>query len=96
MNSSMLLIILLLLPLSGAIINGIFGKRLPKIMVGGLATGVMLAAFAVVCTLFRRQLPHKRLTFSTSFAWMTLASMQVFSSILFPFGCRLLSRASVP
>ncbi len=61
MNSSMLLIILLLLPLSGAIINGIFGKRLPKIVVGGLATGVMLSAFAVVCTLFSQTVTAQKI-----------------------------------
>ena len=61
MNSTTLLIILLLLPLSGAIINGIFGKRLPKIVVGGLATAVMLGAFSLVCVLFSQTVSAQKI-----------------------------------
>lgn len=37
-----LIIAILILPLIGFLINGLFGKHLPKVVVGGLATLVVL------------------------------------------------------
>lgn len=45
-----LILILLALPLLGALVNGTIGKKLPNLLVGGIATGVMLLSF--VCALF--------------------------------------------
>lgn len=52
MNIGFLVVVLLGLPLLGALINGLFGKSLPKIVVGSIATGVMALSFLVVCILF--------------------------------------------
>ncbi len=52
MSVDQLVIFILALPLIGALINGSFGKKLPKTMVGGIATGVMFVAFFLAVTLF--------------------------------------------
>ena len=39
------LYIIILLPLLGVVINGLFGKYLPKIVVGSWATAVVFLAF---------------------------------------------------
>ena len=43
---------IVLLPLIGFVINGLFGKRLPKALVGGLATLVVFAAFLISVSIF--------------------------------------------
>ena len=43
---------IVLLPLVGFLINGLFGKHLPKIFVGGLATLVVFASFVITTSLF--------------------------------------------
>lgn len=52
MNIGSLVVVLLALPLFGATINGLFGKRIPKALVGSIATGVMTLSFLIVCILF--------------------------------------------
>ena len=52
MSISILLIILLCLPLSGALINGLFGKYLPKIISGGISTAMVALSFVIVLSLF--------------------------------------------
>ena len=52
MSISILLIILLCLPLSGALINGLFGKYLPKIISGGIGTAMVALSFVIVLSLF--------------------------------------------
>ena len=46
MTVSQLLPLIIALPLLGAFINGIIGKKLSKAVVGSIATGVMVMAFA--------------------------------------------------
>ena len=46
------LYIIILLPLLGFVINGLFGKYLPKIVVGSWATGVVFLAFLLSLKLF--------------------------------------------
>ena len=43
---------IVLLPLVGFLINGLFGKHLPKIFVGGLATLVVFASFVITTSIF--------------------------------------------
>lgn len=52
MTISTLLIILLCLPLFGAIINGLFGKHTPKSISGGIGTAVIAISFFVVLGFF--------------------------------------------
>ncbi|MEN9702113.1 MAG: NADH-quinone oxidoreductase subunit [Bacteroidota bacterium] len=52
MAKDLTLIFILALPLVGFLINGILGKKLPKTIVGGLATAVVFLAFVLALTLF--------------------------------------------
>lgn len=52
MAKDLTLLFILALPLIGFAINGVFGKKLPKAFVGGLATGVVFIAFLLATTLF--------------------------------------------
>ena len=52
MSIEQLVPIILALPLIGGIINGIFGKSLPKVLVGSFATIVMFTSFAIALTVF--------------------------------------------
>ena len=52
MAKDLTLILILALPLVGFVINGLFGKKLPKVLVGGLATSVVFLAFLLALTLF--------------------------------------------
>ncbi|MBI1835782.1 MAG: NADH-quinone oxidoreductase subunit L [Flavobacteriia bacterium] len=44
--------LILLLPLLGGLINGVLGKKLPKKVVGSLATAVMFIAFGIALNVF--------------------------------------------
>jgi NADH-quinone oxidoreductase subunit L len=52
MSSESLILLVLLLPLLGAAINGTVGKHLPKLLVGGIATGVMIASFTLALVVY--------------------------------------------
>ena len=52
MAKDLTLLLIIALPLIGFAINGLFGKKLPKIVVGGLATAVVFTAFLLATTLF--------------------------------------------
>jgi NADH-quinone oxidoreductase subunit L len=52
MSVSQLLPLIILLPLIGAFINGIIGKKLSKVVVGSIATGVMMVSFALALMVF--------------------------------------------
>ena len=52
MAKDLTLLLIIALPLIGFAINGLFGKKMPKTLVGGLATGVVFAAFLLATTLF--------------------------------------------
>ncbi|MEN9421753.1 MAG: NADH-quinone oxidoreductase subunit [Bacteroidota bacterium] len=52
MAKDLTLLLIIALPLIGFAINGLFGKKLPKALVGGLATGVVFTAFLLATTLF--------------------------------------------
>lgn len=52
MTIETIILTVLALPLAGALINGVFGKMLPKAIVGSLATLVMFGAFALAVSGF--------------------------------------------
>ncbi|MFM6935205.1 MAG: NADH-quinone oxidoreductase subunit L, partial [Flavobacteriales bacterium] len=52
MGKDMLLLTLISLPLIGAAINGMLGKKLPKLVVGSLATIMVFVSFLLGLTLF--------------------------------------------
>ena len=54
MTISTLLIILLCLPLCGAIINGLYGKHLPKSFSGGIGTAVIALSFLIILSFFNQ------------------------------------------
>lgn len=49
-----LILILLALPLLGALVNGTIGKKLPNLLVGVIATGVMLLSFVCALLVFNQ------------------------------------------
>ena len=45
-----------ILPLLGAVINGVFGKRLPKSAIGGIAAGTVAGSFVLSAGAFLQML----------------------------------------
>ncbi len=52
MKIEQLVPLIILLPLIGGIINGVIGKRLPKMVVGSIATAVMFVSFFLALNVF--------------------------------------------
>lgn len=52
MAKDLTLLLIIALPLIGFALNGLLGKKMPKVLVGGLATGVVFIAFLLATTLF--------------------------------------------
>jgi NADH-quinone oxidoreductase subunit L len=52
MSIDQLVLLVLALPLLGALINGTIGKNLPKVVSGAIATGAMFIAFALSMVIF--------------------------------------------
>jgi NADH-quinone oxidoreductase subunit L len=69
-----LILIILSLPLAGAFINGVFGKQLPKLVVGSIATGVMFLSF--ICALMVFTSNHER-HFVHLFSIINLENLQL-------------------
>ncbi|MGA9883214.1 MAG: NADH-quinone oxidoreductase subunit L [Candidatus Acidiferrales bacterium] len=70
--------IILALPILGAAINGLFGRRFPKAAVNSVAIGSVALTFAAVCELVREfwQLPASQLPWvKTYFTWMAAGEM---------------------
>jgi len=68
---------IVLLPLIGFVINGLFGKRLPKAMVGGLATLVVFAAFLISVSIFIGFPAEGTPVIVKAFEWFTIGGIQV-------------------
>jgi NADH-quinone oxidoreductase subunit L len=68
---------IVLLPLIGFVINGLFGKRLPKALVGGLATLVVFAAFLISVSIFIGFPADGTPVIVKAFEWFTIAGIQV-------------------
>jgi NADH-quinone oxidoreductase subunit L len=68
---------IVLLPLIGFVINGLFGKRLPKALVGGLATLVVFAAFLISVSIFIGFAAEGTPVIVKAFEWFTIGGIQV-------------------
>jgi len=79
MTIEQLIIAILLLPLLGGFINGTLGKKLPKVVVGSIATVAMFAAFALALTVFS-QLHEQKIV--NLFAILSLEGISLNASLL--------------
>lgn len=68
---------IVLLPLIGFVINGLFGKSLPKALVGGLATLVVFAAFLISVSIFIGFPAEGTPVIVKAFEWFTIGGIQV-------------------
>ena len=68
---------IVLLPLIGFVINGLFGKSLPKALVGGLATLVVFAAFLISVSIFIGFPADGTPVIVKAFEWFTIGGIQV-------------------
>lgn len=72
-----LIFTIVLLPLLGFLVNGLFGKKLPKSVVGGLATLVVFVSFAIALYLFIGMDSATPPTVVRAFEWFTINGVQV-------------------
>lgn len=72
-----LIFTIILLPLVGFLINGLFGKKMPKNLVGGIATLVIFAAFCITFYLFLNFDKDSQPYIVRAFEWFRVNGMQV-------------------
>lgn len=68
---------IILLPLLGFLINGLFGKNLPKIVVGSLATAMVFGSFAIAVYLFLNFDSESQPQVFTAFEWFRVNGIQI-------------------
>lgn len=68
---------IILLPLFGFLINGLFGKNLPKMVVGSIATLVVFASFCIAVSLFLKTDADSAPVIVKAFEWFTVNGVQV-------------------
>ena len=68
---------IILLPLIGFLINGLFGKKLPKALVGGLATLMVFVPFCIALSIFFGFNNESQAVHVKAFEWFTVNGMQV-------------------
>lgn len=68
---------IILIPLAGFLINGLFGKNLPKPLVGGLATLAVLVPFCIAVSLFIKYDASSAPVVVKAFEWFRVNGMQV-------------------
>ncbi|MBS1549154.1 MAG: NADH-quinone oxidoreductase subunit L [Bacteroidetes bacterium] len=68
---------IILLPLLGFLISGVFGKYLPKNIVGGIATLVVFASFCLAISIFNTMDNTSQPTIIKAFEWFKVNGMQV-------------------
>lgn len=68
---------IILLPLVGFLINGLFGKKLPKIFVGSLATLAVFTAFAIAVSIFLKMDSETPPTIVHAFEWFRINGMPI-------------------
>ena len=68
---------IILLPLFGFLINGLFGKKLPKMVVGSIATLVVFASFCIAVSLFFKTNADSAPVIVKAFEWFTVNGIQV-------------------
>ncbi|MHA6696252.1 NADH-quinone oxidoreductase subunit L [Chryseobacterium sp. A321] len=68
---------IVLLPLIGFVFNGLFGKNLPKIVVGTLASLMVLGSFLIAGYLFLNFQADSAPVIVRAFEWFTIHGMQI-------------------
>lgn len=68
---------IVLLPLIGFLINGLFGKNLPKIVVGSLATAAVFASFCIAVSLFLNFDSESPAVVVKAFEWFRVNGIQI-------------------
>ncbi len=68
---------IVLLPLLGFLINGLFGKNLPKILVGSLATAVVFGSFCIAVSLFMNFDSESQPVIVKAFEWFRVNGVQI-------------------
>ncbi|WP_087093979.1 NADH-quinone oxidoreductase subunit L [Elizabethkingia anophelis] len=72
-----LIIAILILPLIGFLINGLFGKHLPKVVVGGLATLVVFVSFVLAASIFSDYTAGSSVTIVRLFKWFQIDGVPI-------------------
>lgn len=68
---------IILLPLLGFLINGLFGKNLPKIVVGSLATAMVFASFCIAVSIFMNFDSESQPVVVKAFEWFRVNGVQI-------------------
>ncbi|WP_375191041.1 NADH-quinone oxidoreductase subunit L [Chryseobacterium sp.] len=68
---------IILLPLLGFLINGLFGKNLPKIVVGSLATAMVFASFCIAVSIFMNFDSESQPVIVKAFEWFRINGVQI-------------------
>ncbi|WP_373784579.1 NADH-quinone oxidoreductase subunit L, partial [Kaistella sp.] len=68
---------IILLPLAGFLFNGLFGKKLPKVLVGTVATAVVFASFLIASSLFLKFDSESQPVIVKAFEWFRINGIQV-------------------
>lgn len=68
---------IILLPLAGFLITGLFGKNLPKMVVGALATLVVFGSFCITVSLFLNFNSEAPAVIVRAFEWFRVSGIQV-------------------
>ncbi|MPS66292.1 NADH-quinone oxidoreductase subunit L [Chryseobacterium sp.] len=68
---------IVLLPLLGFLINGLFGKNLPKIVVGSLATAMVFASFCITVSIFMNFDSESQPVIVKAFEWFRINGVQI-------------------
>jgi NADH-quinone oxidoreductase subunit L len=68
---------IILLPLLGFLINGLFGKNLPKIVVGSLATAMVFASFCIAVSIFLGFNSESQPVIVKAFEWFRVNGVQI-------------------
>ncbi|AZB08724.1 NADH-quinone oxidoreductase subunit L [Chryseobacterium sp. G0162] len=68
---------IVLLPLLGFLINGLFGKNLPKIVVGSLATAMVFGSFCIAVSLFMNFNSESQPVIVKAFEWFRVNGIQI-------------------
>ncbi|MCF2221552.1 NADH-quinone oxidoreductase subunit L [Chryseobacterium sp. PS-8] len=68
---------IILLPLLGFLINGLFGKNLPKIVVGSLATVMVFASFCIAVSIFMNFDSESQPIIVKAFEWFRINGVQI-------------------
>ena len=79
LSHEQLILLIPLLPLIGALVNGLFGYRLPRRLVGFVACGVVLAAFICAVLVFAQLArgAESQVLSTTWYTWMTSGTLSL-------------------